>query len=267
MTAWENTEVLHRKDLPEYYWHKGFFHLNFDKEGYYKRDFEELKFRDLAVYALGNIKGKRVLDVGCGDGLYTLTFLKLDAGFVAGQDISEREVNTAIAICQKNGFSNFEIKTGDCQKLLFEDNSFDLVFSGDVFEHITYEKKLQFTKKIYRVLKPGGILTLKTPNKTYLKATNLIKRISAIAHLQNPLKVYIPHTSNNTDNEHQSLTTYGELKKNFTKIFFHIPEIKHQVFDKKIVPGFFKRYLSKLSFLNPQIIISTRKSIFVGTYD
>ncbi len=169
MAYWNDIEIVERDALPEFWWHKGYFYFDFNNKNLFRRDFEELRYRDLAIFALGEVKGKRILDIGCGEGLYTLTFLKLEAEFVAGQDISEKAVEAAIETCKKQGFKNFTIKEGNCETLLFEDNSFDLVFAGDVFEHITYQQKVNFINEIFRVLKPGGVFTIKTPNKIICK--------------------------------------------------------------------------------------------------
>jgi len=118
---------------------------------------------------------------------------------------------------------------------LFEDNNFDLAFSGDVFEHLTKEQKINFIKEIYRVLKPGGLLTIKTPNKSYLKMSTFFKQITALMKLKNPFKIHIPHTHSNPDNEHHGLTTYSELKEIFNATMFHTPEITYVELNKKNV--------------------------------
>ena len=45
----------------------------------------------------------------------------------------------------------------------YADNTFDIVFSNCVIEHITDAR--QFFGEVYRVLKPGGIFLAKTPNR------------------------------------------------------------------------------------------------------
>lgn len=267
MKNWNDTEIVERNSLPEFYWQKSFFHFDFGKNDFYRRDFEELRYRDLAIFALGDVRGKKVLDIGCGSGLYLLTFLKLGAEFVAGQDISQSSVNSANQTCLEQGFQNFSIKVGNCENLLFENNSFDLVFSGDVFEHINYEQKEKFVNEIFRVLKPGGVFVVKTPNKSYLKAVNLFKRIIEVFKLKNPLNVNIPHTRNNPDNEHHGLTTYRELTGIFSKTMFHEPVIHFQKLNRKIVPEIIKKLFLKSKYFNAQIVISVKKSIFYGLYE
>ncbi len=266
MASWDDIEIVERNALPDFWWHKGYFYHDFNNKNLFRRDFEELRYRDLAIFALGEIKGKKILDIGCGDGLYTLTFLKLGAEFVAGQDISENAVKTAIHTCGKEGFQNFSIKEGNCENLLFDNDSFDLVFAGDVFEHITFQQKVNFVNEIFRVLKPGGVFVVKTPNKSYLKAANFYKRLFALLMLKNPFNIHIPHTRNNPNNEHHGLTTYKELSDIFSKTMFHEPKICFQKLNRKILPESIKNLFRKSKYFNAQIILSVRKSIFYGLY-
>lgn len=266
MRNWNSKEIIKKNDLQEYYWYQGFFYSDFGKNEYYRRDFEELKYRDLALFSLGQIKSKKILDVGCGSGLYTLTFLKMGAEFVAGQDLSQESLNITIDACKKSGFSNFEMKAGNCETLLFENNSFDLVFSGDVFEHISCKQKENFINEIYRVLKPGGMLTIKTPNKSYLKMSTFLRKISAIIKLKNPFKIHIPHTHNNPNNEHHGLSTYSEFKKIFNSTMFHQPVITYHELNKKHIPRFITKMFKKSSIFNQHIIITVQKPIFYGIY-
>jgi len=101
MQNWKTIELIKRENLGENYWAQGFFYEDFGKKEYFRRDFEELRYRDLSPFTLGQIESKIILDVGCGDGLYTLTFLKLGARYVAGQDISVESVNRAQNNCKK----------------------------------------------------------------------------------------------------------------------------------------------------------------------
>ena len=53
----------------------------------------------------------------------------------------------------------------------YEDNSFDLVWSGQTFEHITEEEGAALFPQVKRVLKPGGVFALDTPNRTLTRLT------------------------------------------------------------------------------------------------
>lgn len=50
----------------------------------------------------------------------------------------------------------------------FEDNVFDYIFSEHLIEHISYDKGYLMLQECYRVLKPGGIIRIATPDLLFL---------------------------------------------------------------------------------------------------
>jgi len=77
---------------------------------------------------------------------------------------------------------------GDASKLDFPDNFFDCAFSSDFFEHISLEVKEKVISEVYRVLKPGGIFVIKTPNLSFLKIVIFLKKAKSAGRCQgNPL--------------------------------------------------------------------------------
>ena len=263
--GWNKMEFLKREELDKYAWHKGFFQYQWNPK-IWKRNFNELKLRDISLFNFGDFYQKKILDIGCGEGLYMLTFFKMGASYTGGQDISTDLVEKAISICNENGF-NPDVKVGDCTQLYFENNTFDLVFSGDVFEHITEDQKNQCIAEIFRVLKPGGLVTIKTPNLDYLKLSVFLKRLYAIFKFSNPFKIHIAHTKNNPDNEHHGLTTYKKLIKLLINNTFHEPTITYHQLERKSVSVFISKFLKKNKYFNEHIIMTARKPIFYGLYD
>ena len=266
MSNWNSIDIKKRNELGDKYWEQGYFHLDFGDKTNYKRDFEELRLRDLSIFSLGDIKNKRILDIGCGYGLYSLTFLKLGAKEVCGQDILEEVVKINAKKCKKEGFDNFVGKVGDCTNLQFEESTFDLIFSGDVFEHISDIQKENFINEAYRVLKPGGLFTIKTPNKNYLQLTNLLHRIKAVLRFKNPFNIHIAHTKNNPDNEHHGLTNHKKLIKIFNNTMFHKPHIVRSSINKPGFPLWLGNKLKNFNTFNQHVIIRVQKPIFFGIY-
>lgn len=264
-TGWQTVEILSREKLDDFAWHKGFF-IHSDNPNLWKRNFEELRQRDIALFTLGDLNGKSVLDIGCGAGLYVLTMLKMGAAHVAGQDLSESAVQLGKRTCAREGYTP-DLKVGDCTKLQFESNSFDAVFSGDVFEHITDDQKLATLKEIYRVLRPGGIVTIKTPNLSYLKAVVFLKRLIAPLRLRNPFNIHVCHTRNNPDNEHHGLTTHRKLIEAFEQSRFHAPTITTMPLRRKGVPMAVSKAFERNLILNDTIILTARKPLFLGIYN
>lgn len=50
----------------------------------------------------------------------------------------------------------------------FPDATFDYIFSEHLFEHLTYPQAINMLKESYRVLKPGGVMRVATPNLRFL---------------------------------------------------------------------------------------------------
>ncbi len=128
----------------------------------------EAKFlRDIYYLALARYqlacqfaKNKVILDAGCGSGYGSETLAKAGAKKVYGIDLADRSVRYSQA---HHSHKNLVFRQGDLSKLDFPDNFFDLVCTFETIEHIkNYEHAVN---EFYRVLKPGGLLIISTPNK------------------------------------------------------------------------------------------------------
>ncbi len=119
----------------------------------------ELRHRRRYEVAARYVEGKHVLDVGCGEG-YGGDILAERAAHVTGIDVSEQAIAHAAA---KYGRPNLEFRRMSAERLLFEDNSFDAVVCLELIEHA--KDHVAVMHEIRRVLKPGGVLILSTPNK------------------------------------------------------------------------------------------------------
>lgn len=101
-------------------------------------------------------RGERLLDVGCGDGGF-ISRVKDKFDKVYGLDISP----VSVELCRKMGVEATQINLNQ-QAIPYPDDFFDTVASLEVIEHVF--DPLFFLKEIYRVLKPGGVLIISTPN-------------------------------------------------------------------------------------------------------
>lgn len=102
------------------------------------------------------LRGKRILEVGVG-GEGGLIYLLKDINQVYGYDVSD----AAIKNCIRFGLDVTKINM-DRDKLLFEDNSLDIIFALEVFEH--FSNPQHALEELRRVLKPGGTLLISTPS-------------------------------------------------------------------------------------------------------
>jgi SAM-dependent methyltransferase len=119
------------------------------------------------------LKGKTVLDAGCGAGRFTQIAAKY-AKTVVGVDLSDA---AEVAIENTKYMGNVFIWRSDINNLGFEDETFDIIFSLGVLHHTPSTK--QSFNSLYRLLKPNGIMTVWVYSNEGFKAKafNLISGI------------------------------------------------------------------------------------------
>ena len=99
-----------------------------------------------------------MLDFGCGCGRVTRNWAGLSGVQVAGTDLSR----PAVDWCRRHlPFARFE-ENGLEPPLVFDDESFDLVYALSVFTHLTADLQLAWRDELRRVLRPGGFLLVTT---------------------------------------------------------------------------------------------------------
>jgi 2-polyprenyl-3-methyl-5-hydroxy-6-metoxy-1,4-benzoquinol methylase len=104
-------------------------------------------------------KDAPILEIGCGAGHFLYYLKKRGYLNFLGIDISESQVK----FCSETITPN--VKHADVFEFLADKrNSYTVISSSDVIEHIPKEQVIPFLKQIYQALKPGGILLLKLPN-------------------------------------------------------------------------------------------------------
>lgn len=100
-----------------------------------------------------DMHGKRVLDFGCGYGGKTVVYASR-ASEVAGVEPFEHMIAEARDYADSMGCTNVRFETCSQDDIPFEDESFDLILSHDVLEHV--DDPSVSLREIARVLKPGG---------------------------------------------------------------------------------------------------------------
>ena len=111
-------------------------------------------------FALRWAKGRRVLDVACGEG-YGAALLARVAADVLGVDVSEEAI--AHARRAYAAMANLRFECAPCTRLPLADGSVEVAVSFETIEHIA--EQAQFLDELARVLAPGGVLVLSCPNK------------------------------------------------------------------------------------------------------
>lgn len=105
--------------------------------------------------------GQTVLDAACGTG-YGTALLAEVARFAVGVDIA----GEAVAYARQNYASQHTaFLQADCFALPFPSAHFDLVAAFEIIEHVG--DAAGFLAELRRMLRPGGLLLLSTPNRLY----------------------------------------------------------------------------------------------------
>src|SRR3954447_19544140 len=113
---------------------------------------------------LGDLKGKRVVELGCGGAQCSIAFAKQGATAI-GIDFSAEQLAFARRLCEREEV-RVELRQGDLADLAFlRADSIDLVFSAYTFGYV--EDLNRVFRQVHRVLKPNAPLVFSLPHPAY----------------------------------------------------------------------------------------------------
>ena len=132
---------------------KNYLSVVYDEKSHPYSDYPK-KLCAYLFQSFGFKEGMRMLEPGCGRGEFLKNFKDLGLD-VVGVDTSPE----AIAFVD-----GLDIKLCDIEneKLPFDDNTFDVIYSKSFIEHLYYPEK--YLEEAYRVLKPKGMLLTLVPD-------------------------------------------------------------------------------------------------------
>lgn len=110
-------------------------------------------------FASKYVKGKKILDIACGEGYGCQMFIDNGASEVIGCDISEETINHAQ---KKYNNPKLEFLIQDIRNLDFENETFDCITCFETLEHVSDQEMM--LNELNRVLKKNGFLIISTPN-------------------------------------------------------------------------------------------------------
>ncbi len=125
--------------------------------------------------------GMQVLEVGPGNGRYTLATARLvgESGRVVAIDIEPRMVERVRHRAEAEGVANVDARVADVYDLPFDEGSFDAAYMIAVIGEIPDPD--QAMREVHRVLVPGGTLAFSEllMDPDYPRASTLIRKASA----------------------------------------------------------------------------------------
>jgi 2-polyprenyl-3-methyl-5-hydroxy-6-metoxy-1,4-benzoquinol methylase len=118
-----------------------------------------LDYWEYLFYVLGDVRGKRVLDIGCGGG-WISRLLAAKGARVTACDVSIEGCRLTRGKFLIEGSANSHVSVQDAHYIAMADNQFDAVVSTGVLHHLNIPV---VAREIHRVLKPSGRLIFAEP--------------------------------------------------------------------------------------------------------
>lgn len=178
-----------------------------------------------------NTKNARILDIGCGTGKYG-EMMQENGYKVVGIDKSVTQINQAKQI--------IEAYEADATNIPFEDNSFDVCTMIIMIQQLSKEDRIKAFKEVHRILKPNGILIIKTCSHDDLKYRFTAK--------------FFPRTLEIDKSRYPDITDLKNELSNFTKIEIENSSIIVEKSKEKYLNQYKKRGTSNFSFLTDEEI-------------
>ncbi|MGE0448692.1 MAG: class I SAM-dependent methyltransferase [Vicinamibacterales bacterium] len=195
---------------------------------------------EFAFHLLGDVRGKTVLDYGCGNGENALPLVKRGA-CVVGLDVSQDLLSLARRRLALHGEAAAFL-AASAHDLPLPDASVDAVLGIAILHHLDL---VLAAREIHRVLKPGGLAIFQEP----VRNSRLLKTIRAL----------IPYRSEEVSDYERPLTD-GELRtfasgfRNYDSRAFSLPFINLA----QVLPPL-RRFVPQLYRLDGAILSRTRR--------
>jgi 2-polyprenyl-3-methyl-5-hydroxy-6-metoxy-1,4-benzoquinol methylase len=130
------------------------------------RIYSMLRFTILRQYFLDEIgqylpQRGRILDIGCGFGLFSLYFAAVEGGrSIRGVDTNARRIEYARESARTLGLDNVSYEAGNALDWGSEER-FDAVYLLDLLHHLPQGEVRPFLERVQQLLEPDGILIVK----------------------------------------------------------------------------------------------------------
>lgn len=168
----------------------------------------------LAHFGGPGIKGKKLLDVGCGGGLISEPMAR-NGALVKGIDASELNVKIASEHAKNSGLE-IDYECASLEKL--HDENFDIILALEIIEHV--ENVPFFIEKLSDKLNKGGLIFLSTINRT---AKSYLFAIIGAEYILRWLPV--------GTHEWQKFLKPSEINAEFAKNHCHMKDLQGMVFN------------------------------------
>jgi 2-polyprenyl-3-methyl-5-hydroxy-6-metoxy-1,4-benzoquinol methylase len=109
------------------------------------------------------MKGREVLEIGCGNGTFALEIAQA-AKHVVAIDVSD-SVELAKERAKNKELQNIEFRQLNCLDLDYPEHSFDIVYNNDLVEHLHPDDFIHLLRTVYPIIRPNGFFVILTPSR------------------------------------------------------------------------------------------------------
>lgn len=157
------------------------FHGDYDS---FFTDYDRFRYQNErhlpACIAALNVAGKRVLEIGLGEGSESERLIR-EGAYWSGVDLTAESIARVRTRLTLRELPYQELRQGSVLDLPFADSTFDMVFSHGVLHHVPDIK--QAGREIHRVLRPAGelvIMVYARRSLNYLVSISLLRRAALL---------------------------------------------------------------------------------------
>lgn len=113
-----------------------------------------LGYFERADFDPNELKNKKILDMGCGSGRFTIALSRLTDQIVTGIDLGDKGLDIGNRLAVEMNIKNIKFIKSDILQTNFDDEYFDFIFCKGVLHHtVNFESGV---KELLRILKKGG---------------------------------------------------------------------------------------------------------------
>lgn len=151
------------------------------------------------------LENARIIDIGCGVGMYMQAFRRYSP-YVFGTEIEFSRVSESFKITRN-------VAVATAENLPFADNSFDVAFLHEMIEHVNDDYLT--IREAYRIVSSDGHIIIFAPNRLYPFETHGIYLGKRYIFGNIPLVNYLPDQIRNKFAHHVRAYTVQDIKKLF----------------------------------------------------
>jgi ubiquinone/menaquinone biosynthesis C-methylase UbiE len=175
---------------------------------------------------LPDLRGLKVLDLGCGFGWFCRWARQQGAAHVLGIDVSERMLARSRATTQDTAIT---YTRADMEHLELSPESFNLVYSSLALHYIEHLNELM--SGVYRSLVPGGSLVFSVEHPIFTAPADPHWSLNAAGRKTWPIDCYLDEGPRSTDwlakgviKQHRTLATYINMLLRLGFAISHVEE-------------------------------------------